>query len=89
LFQVGISLSEAVHKLKDRLVDVHVHDATLEKDYRKATHLPLGKGDIDFGSLLKCLQEVHYGGWLTLEIRAGEEKIKESRKYLEGLLAQM
>jgi sugar phosphate isomerase/epimerase len=88
LYQVGISLSEAVHMFKGRLVDVHVHDATLEKDYRKTTHLPLGKGDIDFRSLVKCLQGVHYDGWLTLEIRASEEKIEESRKYLEGLLAE-
>jgi sugar phosphate isomerase/epimerase len=73
---------------KGRLVDVHVHDATLEKDYRKATHLPLGKGDIDFRNLVKCLREVHYDGWLTLEIRASEEEIEESRKYLEGLLAE-
>lgn len=88
LYQVAISLSRAVHMFQNRLVDVHVHDATLEKDYRKATHLPLGKGDIDFRSLVKCLRDVHYDGWLTLEIRATEEKIEESRKYLEGLLAE-
>lgn len=88
LHQVDISLSEAVHMFKGRLVDVHVHDATLEKDYRKATHLALGKDNIDFRSLVKCLREVHYDGWLTLEIRAGEKEIEESRKYLEGLLAE-
>jgi sugar phosphate isomerase/epimerase len=87
LYQVGISLSEAVHIFKGRLVDVHVHDATLKKDFRRATHLPLGKGDIDFRSLVKCLREIHYDGWLTLEIRASEEKIEEGRKYLDGLLA--
>ena len=88
LYQVGINLSEAVHVFQGRLVDVHVHDATLEKDYRKATHLPLGMGDIDFRSLVKCLRKVHYDGWLTLEIRGSEEEIKESRKYLEGLLGE-
>jgi sugar phosphate isomerase/epimerase len=88
LHQVGMNLSEAVHMFQNRLVDVHVHDATLEKDYRKATHLPLGMGDIDFRSLVKCLLEVHYDGWLTLEIRASEEEIEESRKYLERLLSE-
>jgi len=88
LYQVGISLSGAVHVFKDRLVDVHIHDATLEKDYRKATHLPLGKGDMDFRNLVNCLREVHYDGWLTLEIRASEEEIEENRKYLEGLLVE-
>ena len=88
LHQVGINLSEAVHMFQERLLDVHVHDATLEKDYRKATHLPIGMGNIDFRSLVKCLREVHYDGLLTLEIRANEEEIEESRKYLEGLVAE-
>ena len=86
LHQVGIILSEAVHMFQDRLADVHVDDARLEKDYQKATHLPLGMGEIDFRSLVKCLREVHYDGWLTLEIRASEEEIEKSRKYLEVLL---
>jgi sugar phosphate isomerase/epimerase len=88
LYQAGISLSCAVQMFKDRLVDVHVHDATLEKDYRRATHLPIGKGDMDFRNLVKCLQEVYYDGSLTLEIRASEEEIEESKKYLEALLAE-
>jgi sugar phosphate isomerase/epimerase len=88
LHQVGINLSEAVHMFQDRLVDVHVHDATVEKDYRKATHLPLGMGNVDFRSLVKCLREVNYDGWLTLEIRASEEEIEESRKYLQRLLSE-
>jgi sugar phosphate isomerase/epimerase len=88
LYQAGISLSGSVQMFEGRLVEVHVHDATLAKDYRGATHLPIGKGDLDFRSLVKCLQEVYYDGWLTLEIRASEYKIEESRKYLEGLLAE-
>jgi sugar phosphate isomerase/epimerase len=88
LYQAGISLSRAVQMFKDRLADVHVHDATLEKDYRRATHLPIGKGSVDFRNLVKCLQDVCYDGWLTLEIRASEEEIEESRKCLEGLLAE-
>jgi sugar phosphate isomerase/epimerase len=88
LYQMGISLSGAVQMFKDRLVNVHVHDATLEKDYRRATHLPIGKGSMDFRSLVKSLQEVYYDGWLTLEIKASEEEIEESRKCLEALLAE-
>jgi sugar phosphate isomerase/epimerase len=87
LYQAGISLSEAVHVFGDRLADVHVHDATLEKDYREATHLPIGRGTVDFRSLIKLLRDVGYDGWLTLEIRGTEEEIEESRKRLEDLLA--
>jgi sugar phosphate isomerase/epimerase len=87
LYQAGISVSEAVHAFRARLVDVHVHDATQDRDYRKATHLPVGGGTMDFRSLVKVLREVGYDGWLTLEIRAGEEEIIESKKRLEDLLA--
>ena len=88
LYQAGINLSRAVQMFKGRLADVHVHDATLEKDYRRATHLPIGRGNMDFQNLVKCLQDVCYDGWLTLEIRASEKEIEENRKYLEGLLAE-
>jgi sugar phosphate isomerase/epimerase len=88
LYQAGIDLSEAVHTFKDRLADIHVHDATLDKDYRKATHLPIGGGTINFQSFIDLLREVRYSGWLTLEIRGSEEEVRESKERLEGLLTE-
>jgi len=88
LYQMGIDLSEAIHLLKHRLLDVHVHDATLEKEVRKATHLPIGKGTIDFLHLANLLQEAGYDGWLTLEIRGTEKEIVESKEHLESLIAK-
>jgi len=86
LYQMGISLSEAIQLFKHRLVDIHVHDATVEKDFRKATHLPIGRGTINFLELIRLLREVGYDGWLTLEIRGTEKEISESKEYLERLL---
>jgi sugar phosphate isomerase/epimerase len=86
VYQVGINLSEAVHVFAERLLDVHVHDATLERDYRKATHLPTGKGTIDFPVFINLLREVGYDGWLTLEIRGSEKEILDSKEYLENLI---
>jgi sugar phosphate isomerase/epimerase len=88
LYHAGIELSSAVHAFAGRLVDVHVHDATRDKDYRKATHLPIGKGEIDFSDLLNLLHEAGYDGWLTLEIRAGEKEVLQSRDFLESVLAR-
>jgi sugar phosphate isomerase/epimerase len=88
LYQIGISLSEAIRSFKHRLIDIHVHDATLEKDFRKATHLPIGKGTINFPELIKLLREVDYDGWLTLEIRGTEKEISESKEYLERLVKE-
>jgi sugar phosphate isomerase/epimerase len=87
LYQAGIDLTEAVHASRNRLLDIHIHDATLEKDFRKATHLPIGRGTIDFPTIINLLREAEYGGWLTLEIRGSEAEIKRSKEYLEKLIA--
>ncbi|MGC9345468.1 MAG: sugar phosphate isomerase/epimerase family protein [Candidatus Bathyarchaeales archaeon] len=86
VYQIGIDLYEAVHAFKHRLLDIHVHDATLEKDFRRATHLPIGKGAINFLEFINLLQEIGYDGWLTLEIRGNEREIVESKEYLENTL---
>jgi len=89
VYQIGIDLSEAVHMFRYRLLDIHVHDATLEKDYRRATHLPIGKGTINFPDFINFLREIGYDGGLTLEIRGNETEIIESKKYLDDLIEGM
>ncbi len=86
LFHAGFNLDEAISTFKNGLLDIHVHDATLGGDFRKATHLPIGSGSIDFSRLIAALRKVGYDGWLTLEIHGNERKIIESREYLENLV---
>jgi len=86
LYQMGMDLSEAVHLFKNRLLDVHIHDATLGGDVREATHLPIGKGTINFSDFIGVLQDAGYNGWLTLEIRGSEKEIVESKDFLESLM---
>ena len=88
VYQMGINLYEAIRIFENRLLDIHVHDATLEKDYQKATHLPIGKGTINFRHLINVLRETGYEGWLTLEIKGSEREVAESKEYLESLLGQ-
>jgi len=86
LFHMGFSLDKAVHMSRKRLSDVHIHDATLGGDVQKATHLPIGRGQIDFTDLISCLHEVNYSDWLTLEINGSEKEILDSMKTLEHML---
>jgi sugar phosphate isomerase/epimerase len=88
VYQVGINVSEAVGLFKDRLFDVHIHDAKLSGYYRDATHLPIGKGTIDFPEVAAKLRKTGYDGWLTLEIRGTEKEILESKKRLEQYLSK-
>lgn len=89
VYQMGIDLKKAVRTFEGRLLDVHVHDATRDRDFLKATHLPIGKGDFSFPELLNLLHEVDYDGWLTLEVRGTEQEIVESREYLERLVKRI
>jgi sugar phosphate isomerase/epimerase len=86
LYQAGFNLDKAIHTFGSRVLDVHVHDATRQKDFRKATHLPIGKGTIDFSRLIFRLRRVGYEGWLTLEIHGSDREIVESRELLEDLI---
>jgi sugar phosphate isomerase/epimerase len=86
LYQAGFNLDEAIQTFGTRLLDVHVHDATRQKDFRKATHLPIGKGTIDFSQLIFRLHRVGYEGWLTLEIHGSDREIIESKERLEDLI---
>lgn len=85
LHQARFDLDKAVQAFSSRLLDVHIHDATKDKDFRKATHLPIGKGNIDIHHLIETLHEVKYDEWLTLEIRGSEREIVESKRFLERL----
>ena len=86
LYQARFNLDEAIQTFGPRIFDVHVHDATLNEDYKKATHLPIGSGNIDFLGIINSLRKVKYDGWLTLEIHGDEDKILESKKLLENLI---
>jgi len=86
LYQARFNLDEAIQKFGNRIFDAHVHDATLNEDYKKATHLPIGMGNVDFPSVIGSLRKVNYDGWLTLEIHGSEGNILESRKLLENLI---
>lgn len=86
LYNAGFNLDEAIGAFGHRIFDVHVHDAMLHEDYRKATHLPIGSGTIDFPKVIDSLREVNYDGWITLEIHGNESQILESRKRLEKLI---
>jgi sugar phosphate isomerase/epimerase len=71
-YQSGDDPIDAVMKLKDSIVSVHVKDA--KQQGRTEDGVPaargysaMGEGDIDFGLLLKTLKSVGYDGWLHAE----------------------
>jgi sugar phosphate isomerase/epimerase len=86
LYQAKIDLKKAINVFKSRLFDIHIHDATRQNNFRIATHLPIGKGTINFDRLIDDLQRIEYNGWLTLEIKGTRKEIIQSKDTLENLL---
>lgn len=51
--------------------------------------LPLGQGGVDFKAYLKALEDIGYGGFLTIERECGEnpaDDIKQAAEYLGGII---
>lgn len=73
----------AIKKLGQLLTDIQVSDA----DGQTLKHLPVGQGNIDFGSVIRALDEIEFKGIVGLEIMVGniDEGYLNSRLVLEEL----
>jgi inosose dehydratase len=80
--------AELIRRYSDRIAYVHLKDFTAEP----FAFLPLGRGEIDLQGILAELERAEYDGWLTVELDeyagAPADAARESRKYLESLLAR-
>lgn len=86
LHQAGLDPLAAIRAFGSRLIDVHVHDAMKGGDYRTHTHLPIGRGEIDFANVLRSLRKIHYEKWLTLEIVGTMGDLVRSYELLKDVL---
>jgi sugar phosphate isomerase/epimerase len=57
-------IAEAVKKLGERIINIHLHDNDGSWDQHKVP----GKGTINFKPIMKALKEINYNGLITLEI---------------------
>ncbi len=71
---------ENFYRMKDKFVNVHLHDNDGHSDY----HLPLGKGTVDFDSVIGELSD--YSGTFVLETRSWDDALT-GKRYLEESLA--
>lgn len=82
-FDIGhantMGLVDEFLELKDRFVNIHVHDNMGATD----EHLPVGKGTVDFHSLLERL--AGYSGRYVIESRGVDDAV-ESQRELRRLL---
>ena len=79
------SLDKVILDLGNNIVDIHLHDHNIMRD-----HLPIGRGVINFKSIIHALLKVNYKGALNLEIDASDiediiKSISILRKYENSL----
>jgi sugar phosphate isomerase/epimerase len=66
-----------VHKLKAHTRHVHLEDIAATRVHH---HLIPGEGVIEFGPILKALQDVKYDGWVTIELYTCHEAPDEAAR---------
>jgi sugar phosphate isomerase/epimerase len=80
-------ISTAVKKLGSLLMEVQVCDA----DGQTLSHLPIGRGNIDFPDVMEALSDIRFAGILALEIYGitdVDEAYAASRAALEELIGR-
>ncbi len=78
LTALGIDLEEFISIFGDKISMVHLKDLKGMKETRKIDFdrdfVDIGDGIVNFPKVLKALKEVHYDGWLVVEVDHAQEK---------------
>ncbi len=72
-----------IEKFGKRIRHVHLHDNRGGQSQDDDLHLPIGKGNVDFGSILNALVNTGYERTITLEVKP--EFQESSRLFMETL----
>ena len=77
---------EALDKLQDHIVHVHVKDATPAiRSGAWGSDVPLGEGEVGIDRYLRKLKEIEYRGPLIIEREGGDNRIEDIRRAVELL----
>lgn len=84
----GFPVLEAVEHLGSYIQHVHVTDAVHDLARGRGAEVDIGRGSVDFPSLLGALEEHDYRGYYAIERDGGAEpvvRIKRAIQFLQGL----
>jgi len=98
----GVNIIDVAKKLAEHAVNVHVKDVVFAdgkkrldlEEFKQRKMTALGRGKIDLAGFIAEMKRRGYDGYYSVEIErvsdlptaTRQEWLKESRKYLEGLL---
>jgi len=67
----GVKPHQEIIELGERIVQVHLKDVAIQQDNIQI--VSIGKGNIDYLTVLQALKKVNYDGYLVLEIPTNDE----------------
>ena len=73
----GFSPSDAMSALGAHIQHVTVNDAVADMPGGRGQEVALGRGTVDFPSLMGQLEEYAYGGWFTIERHGSDDPITD------------
>jgi sugar phosphate isomerase/epimerase len=77
LLHHGLDPCESARALAGKIVHCHAKDVRRGGASRAAQEVPLGRGDLDWMTLLGILEEIEYRGWLIVERETGENRLAD------------
>jgi sugar phosphate isomerase/epimerase len=84
---MGEDISKEIVKYKDWIYDVHIKDETAAS--KAGQTCEMGRGVMDFKSIIKAFRKIHYQGVLSLEFEKDGKNphpgVAESIGYLRGV----
>jgi sugar phosphate isomerase/epimerase len=90
LFCVNDDPAQTIQSMPEEIAHVHLEDIGANRVHQ---HLAPGKGAIDFRSIFAALREIHYPGWVTVELYPYETTAagvaKQAFEYLKPLLNEV
>lgn len=81
----GHSPTEAMKLLGEHVMSFRARDAVADISQGRGVEVQLGRGSVDWASLLGILEEHEYSGYLTVERESEENSIEECGQAIEYL----
>lgn len=85
LLMNGFSADDASQVLAESIVHVHVKDGVRDLAQGRGLEVPLGRGSVDFFSLMGRLEERGFRGFWTIERESADQPILEMEQAIQFL----
>ena len=81
----GFSPNDEMKRLSEHVMSFRARDAVMDLSLGRGIEVQMGRGSIDWASLLGTLEEKNYSGYLTIERNTDDEAVQQCAQAMEYL----